>query len=201
MFLRVLFAILIGYGLGCISFSTLIAKKAAGIDIRQVGSGNAGTTNVLRSLGFKYAALTLAGDLLKGTLAAILGKLIIGWSLDWSIFIGGTAAVLGHNFPVTMGFKGGKGIATTLGALLPVNPLLTLVFLAVGVLANLIIKVYSITSIVGMFVMSFAFTLAAKGYPPQIIAVWFLFVLVVFTHRENLSRLFSGTEKGIDLFK
>lgn len=201
MFFRVLIAILLGYGLGCVSFSSLIAKKAAGIDIRQVGSGNAGTTNVLRNLGFKYAALTLAGDLLKGTVAAVLGKLIIGWSLDWSIFVGGVAAVLGHNFPVTMGFKGGKGIATTLGALLPVSPLLTLIFLVVGILTNLIIKVYSITSIVGMFALAFAFTLAAKGYAPQIIAVWLLFLLVVFTHRENLSRIFSGTEKGIDLFK
>jgi len=201
LILKILLTVLIGYLVGCFSFSTMVAKKA-GVDIRKVGSGNAGTTNVLRSLGVKYAVLTLGGDLLKGTLAAILGKFIIGWDLQWSIYIGGIAAVIGHNFPFNMKFKGGKGIATTLGVMLSLNPLIAGIFLVAGIIANLVIKVYSITSIVGMFVLALVFSLTIpNGYAPGIVAVWFLFALVLFTHRENIIRILKGKERGIDLFK
>ena len=112
---------IIAYLIGSINFSILISKKKAGYDIRQKGSGNAGTTNMLRNLGKKYAAITLICDVLKGVvaivIAIIVGNILGDTNKALLVQIAGVAVVIGHTFPIFFGFKGGKGVATSLGIL------------------------------------------------------------------------------------
>ena len=118
MIVYVIMAI-IAYLIGSINFSVIFSKKFAGFDVREKGSGNAGSTNVLRSVGKKAAALTLVLDVLKGIvsviIAIILGNIIPDMNKELLVQIAGIAVVLGHTFPVFFGFKGGKGVATSLG--------------------------------------------------------------------------------------
>ena len=112
---------LIAYVIGSINFSVIISKKVAGFDVREKGSGNAGSTNMLRSVGKKAAALTLVCDILKGVIsigiAVVLGNMLQDINKELLVQIAGIAVVLGHTFPVFFGFKGGKGVATSLGVL------------------------------------------------------------------------------------
>ena len=109
---------IIAYCIGSINFSVMISKKMAGFDVREKGSGNAGTTNMLRSVGKKAAAITLACDILKGVVAIgisiIIGNMVEGANKELLLQIAGIAVVIGHTFPFFFGFKGGKGVATSL---------------------------------------------------------------------------------------
>ncbi len=109
---------IIAYCIGSINFSVMISKKMAGFDVREKGSGNAGTTNMLRSVGKKAAAITLVCDILKGVVAIgisiIIGNMVKGANKELLLQIAGIAVVIGHTFPVFFGFKGGKGVATSL---------------------------------------------------------------------------------------
>lgn len=137
-----------------------------------MGSGNAGATNVLRNMGLKYAIPTFVGDALKAMLAAVLGCLIIGegfFEFDWlygytcpQIFVGGFAAILGHNFPVFMGFKGGKGVSCSLGLLIVMNPLLGITLVILAAAANLFIKLYSLVSIATMLLATFLYAFGCR---------------------------------------
>lgn len=210
--LRYIAAALAGYLLGNISISNILAWAVAKKDIRTMGSGNAGATNVLRNMGLKYAIPTFIGDALKAMLAAVLGCLIIGegfFEFDWlfgytcpQIFVGGFAAILGHNFPVFMGFKGGKGVSCSIGLLLVMNPLLGLGLVAVAVLANLFIKLYSLVSIATMALAAVLYSfLDAQGDWIEIGVLFAMLLLMVFMHRENIRRLIKGQESKIDVFK
>ena len=210
--LKYALAIIIGYLLGNISCANIMAHAIAKKDIRTLGSGNAGATNILRNFGLKYAVPVFFGDALKAAGAAILGCLIIGKGFDgfsWLhgftepyIFVGGLSAVIGHNFPVLMGFKGGKGVACSLGLLVLMNPILGVVFIILAALANTFIKLYSLVSMSTMLASAIVYTIFdANGGVFQIIVLWFMFVLMVFMHRQNVVRLFKGEEKKIDIFK
>ena len=210
--LKYALAIIIGYLLGNISCANIMAHAIAKKDIRTLGSGNAGATNILRNFGLKYAVPVFFGDALKAAGAAILGCLIIGKGFDgfsWLhgftepyIFVGGLSAVIGHNFPVFMGFKGGKGVACSLGLLVLMNPILGVVFIILAALANTFIKLYSLVSMSTMLASAIVYTIFdANGGVFQIIVLWFMFVLMVFMHRQNVVRLFKGEEKKIDIFK
>ena len=192
MFYKVILTVIIGYLLGCISAAYLIGKKFGHIDIRQYGSGNAGTTNMLRTMGIKYAAPTLLLDMLKAAAAALLGWLIMG--SRWGIAIGGYAAVLGHTFPFYMDFKGGKGVAAICGVLMVLNPVLGIILLVLGILANLIVKIYSLVSIIGILVAAVCYTIFANGDAPTIVFAWVAFIQIVISHLPNIKRLLSGTE-------
>lgn len=192
MFFKVILTVIIGYLLGCISAAYLIGKKFGHIDIRQYGSGNAGTTNMLRTMGIKYAAPTLLLDMLKAAAAALLGWLIMG--SRWGIAIGGYAAVLGHAFPFYMDFKGGKGVAAICGVLMVLNPVLGIILLVLGILANLIVKIYSLVSIIGILVAAICYTIFANGDAPTIVFAWVAFIQIVISHLPNIKRLLSGTE-------
>ena len=124
MILYIIMAI-VAYLIGSISFSVIISKKMAGFDVREKGSGNAGSTNMLRSVGKKAAAITLICDILKGVvailIAIILGNIFKNSNKELLLQIAGIAVVLGHTFPIFFGFKGGKGVATSLGILLMSN--------------------------------------------------------------------------------
>ncbi len=209
---RYILAAVIGYLLGCISFSNIVAHAVSKKDIRTLGSGNAGATNILRNFGLKYAVPVFVGDALKAAGAAVLGCVIIGKGFEnvsWlqgftspQIFVGGVAAVLGHNFPVFMGFKGGKGVSSSLGLLMVMNPVIGFAFIVLAAIANTCIKVYSVVSISTMFLSAVVYTLFdAHGDIYEIAVLWGLLALMVFMHRANIKRLFKGEEKKIDIFK
>ena len=128
---------IIAYLIGSINFSVIISKKVAGFDVREKGSGNAGTTNMLRAVGKKAAAVTLICDVLKGVvaigIAIILGNIVKDINRELLIQVAGIAVVLGHTFPVFFGFKGGKGVATSLGILLLSNWQIGLICLVFGI--------------------------------------------------------------------
>lgn len=210
--LRYIAAALAGYFLGNISVSNIIARSVAKKDIRTMGSGNAGATNVLRNMGLKYAIPTFVGDALKAMLAAVLGCVIIGegfWDFNWlygytcpQIFVGGLAAILGHNFPVFMGFKGGKGVSCSLGLLIVMNPLLGIGLVILAAVANLFIKLYSLVSIATMLLATILYAiLDAGGDVIEIGVLIVMLLLMLFMHRQNIVRLLKGQEGKIDVFK
>lgn len=178
---------LVAYFLGNISPSTLLAK-AKGIDIKKAGSGNAGTTNALRVLGPKAGVITLVIDILKGVIAVLLGQLIAGHG---AAMFCADAVVLGHVWPVIYKFKGGKGVATTFGALVALDPLLgiaTLLVVAIGVFTS---KRMSVGSILG----AVCFPMLCFFMEPDFIVLGVvLAMIVVIKHRANLERIIKGEE-------
>lgn len=183
--------VLIAYFIGNFSTSYLVAKLFAKIDIREHGSGNAGSTNVLRTLGVKAAALTFLGDLLKGVIAVYLGNKYGGSMLA---LLCGVAVVIGHNWPVFLGFKGGKGIATTIGVVIAIKPLVALICVSIGVVILFRFKYVSLASITAISVLPFTIIIYGLNY--------FLFglilaLLAIYRHRENIKRLLAGNERKI----
>ena len=190
--------IIIAYLLGNISTSYIIAKKMIGVDIRTQGSGNAGSTNVLRTLGKKAGAITFAGDFLKGFIAVLIAELIAKTSgIDVAIagYLGVIGVVSGHNWPVFLGFRGGKGVATSLGSMIAVNPIMALSCFGIFLVIVAITKYVSLGAIVGIScspIMMIVFK-NNKG----LIATLFLTISVIYTHRENIKRLLNGTERKL----
>lgn len=187
--------IIIGYILGNIPVSYIVGKSMGNIDVRQHGSGNAGATNVLRTVGKKAALYALIGDVLKGVISAIIGYLILGTE---GAFLSAVFAVIGHCYPATLGFKGGKGVATAGGMIIGTNPLI-----ALGLLLYMLIVVKATKYV------SLASVTAAAMYPvicyfvygtlPVMIASIFLAVLIIFKHRANISRLINKEESKTTL--
>lgn len=200
----------IAYLLGSISFSVIISKKMAGFDVREKGSGNAGTTNVLRSVGKKAAILTLICDVLKGVLAVLVAYIagnIIKEGVDRALLIqiAGLLVVVGHTFPIFFGFKGGKGIATALGVLLITNWNIGLICLVFALVLMALTKMVSLGSIsaailfpVLILLMPHTAYLVDGNY---VIYSILMAVLVVFNHRANVKRLLNGTENKLDFKK
>lgn len=190
--------LIIAYLLGNISTSYIIAKRLAGVDIRTQGSGNAGSTNVLRTLGKKAGAMTFIGDLLKGMVAVFIGY-VIAKVMNIDIIMSGYIAVFGvvcgHNWPAFLGFRGGKGVATSLGAMIAVNPLIALSCLGIFLIIVAITKYVSLGSIIGIAAspIMMMFLNNKKG----VIITLFLAISVTYTHRENIKRLLNGTERKI----
>jgi glycerol-3-phosphate acyltransferase PlsY len=184
----------VGYLLGSIPFGVLIARGAGGVDLRGVGSGNIGATNVLRAVGKGAAALTLVGDIGKGALAVALAR----WTGagDAVVAAAGLAAVLGHLFPVWSGFRGGKGVATTLGAVLGGMPSVGGSLLLVWVAVAAITRYSSLAALVAIAAMPLLVWLL-DGRPAMLALSGALLVLVFVRHRENIGRLLAGTEGKI----
>ena len=189
-----LLAVVISYFLGNISPAILISK-ASGFDIRSKGSGNAGTTNMLRVMGKKAAATTLLVDILKGVVAVWIGRLIGGEPLAvFSAF----AVFIGHFWPLAVGFRGGKGIATGLGVLLALNPLFGLSCLAVAAAGLLVSGRIS----VGSLLVALALPFIAYYYLPDYIGIFLaMAIIIIIKHRSNLRRLFRGEEPRVHLKK
>ena len=201
---------IIAYLLGSISFSVIISKKMAGFDVRKKGSGNAGTTNVLRTVGKKASIITLICDILKGVVAilvAYVAGLIMKDSVDKALLIqlAGIAVILGHTFPIFFGFKGGKGIATALGVLMMTNWNIGLICLVFALVLMILTRMVSLGSIAAavlfpvlIIFMPHTAYLVDGNY---IIYSILLAILVVFNHRANVKRLLTGTENKIDFKK
>lgn len=189
------------YLLGSISFAIVVSKSLYHQDVRQFGSGNAGMTNILRTYGKKAAALTLAGDFLKGVAAVLISRLIfaaMGVTLFDGAYIGGLFAILGHLYPVYFGFRGGKGILTSIGIIAVINPLVFLGLLIIGLPLIFLTKIVSVGSLAGAVCYPFL-TLLVDFWQGGVSWVGFSFsvviaLLVIWMHRSNIKRLLNGTE-------
>lgn len=187
-------AVIVCYLIGNISPAILIGRMK-GIDIRKEGSGNAGTTNVLRVLGKKYAVATLVIDILKGVAAVAIGRYIGGQNLAMAC---GMAAFIGHIWPMAFGFRGGKGIATAFGVLVTLEPMLGLIEAATALIFLIVSKRVSVGSIIAAALLPFAAWYFHHDYlfPTAIMAA-----IVIFKHRANIKRLVKGQEPKIKLGK
>ncbi|WP_020616695.1 glycerol-3-phosphate 1-O-acyltransferase PlsY [Paenibacillus daejeonensis] len=196
MSLEAVLGVVISYLLGSIAFSIVIAKWVKGIDIRQHGSGNAGATNTLRVLGKGPAVLVLLLDAAKGIAAVLIGCWLGGENPEWVAALCGLAAVLGHNWPIWFRFKGGKGIATTIGVM---ATLAFLPSLLAGVLAILIIALTRYVSVGSLVfaIMTPVFILLFQAGMPSFWAGFVVAALAVIRHRKNIANLMQGTENKL----
>lgn len=201
--------ILIAYLLGSIPSAVMIGKKYYGIDIREHGSKNAGSTNVLRVLGRRAALPVFALDFLKGFAAVSLVGIISylpevgeGWLINFRI-IAVFAAVLGHIFPIFAGFKGGKGVATLCGAITGIYPPIMLYCLGVWILMLLMFHFVSLSSMVAglCFPLFTILSPTASKSIPFIVFSCVVALLLIWTHRKNIGRLKRGEESKIFIFK
>lgn len=199
----------IAYLIGSVNFSIIISKKMAGFDIREKGSGNAGTTNMLRSVGKKAAVITLICDILKGVVAVLIavlaGKIIKNLDNALLVQLAGIFVIVGHTFPIFFGFKGGKGIATSLGVLLMVNWQIGLICLVFALVLMALTKMVSVGSISAGILFPILVAFINQNYIVQtansnwsyLIFSIIIAVLVVFNHRANVKRILSGTENKL----
>src|SRR5690606_10158811 len=187
-------SIVIGYFLGTIPTGFLVAR-VRGVNIQEVGSGNIGATNVLRALGVLPAIIVVVLDPLKGAVAALLPSLL--GADAWTVALTGLAAVLGNNFNVLLRLRGGKGIATSIGVFLVIDPMTSLLCLTIGLFTILISRYVSLGSLVGMFSLPL-FVLAGGSFlVPHLFLAICLTLLAIFRHRENIRRLLTGTERRL----
>ena len=189
--------VLIGYGLGCLQFAYILGHLLKGIDIRKYGSGNSGTTNAIRVLGTKIGITTLVLDIIKAVVALVIIALIWGYDQKQLLLWGGIGAVLGHNYPFYMQFKGGKGVAATIGIFLAAD--IRLLVLA-GVPALIILattKYMSLASLTYMLLLVVTTVIFYVGTPIGIEVILLVLVLSVsgfWRHRSNIKRLIRGEE-------
>ncbi|MCH4886774.1 glycerol-3-phosphate 1-O-acyltransferase PlsY [Acidaminobacter sp. JC074] len=195
-FMNYILLIIVGYLIGTIPCSYLVGKMMGNIDVREHGSGNAGATNVLRTVGKKAALYALIGDVLKGVIPAIIGQMVLG--MDGAVLCA-IFAVIGHCYPITLGFKGGKGVATAGGMIIGTNPLVALgLFIYMfGVIKTT--KYVSLASITAAIIYPITFWILYDS-PIVRIGSIFLGALIVFKHRANIQRLLSGNESKTTLF-
>ncbi len=184
-------ALLFGYLLGSIPSGVIITRMAGLGDVRNIGSGNIGATNVLRTGRKGLAALTLLGDALKGAIAVLLAA---RYAPDAAL-VAGFGAFLGHLFPVWLGFKGGKGVATYLGVLIALAVPGALVFAVVWLVVAAITKYSSLAALVAAVAVPIALWILGAPYVAELFALLTVFVFV--KHRANISRLLAGTESRI----
>ena len=198
--------VLISYLLGSVSSSILVARMRGGIDIRRHGSGNPGSTNVVRVLGWAPGLLVLAGDLGKGFLAAWLVSRLrvdaVAWNSESVGLLAGFSVILGHIWPVYTRFRGGKGVATAAGVLLAVHPSAFLACAAVFATLVLVFRLVSVASMGAVVFLPLALIVQRYATPWPVSKVLLVFsvlvaAVVLLAHRSNLARLIAGTEKTI----
>jgi len=179
--------------LGSIPFGIIIAK-ITGVDLKKVGSGNIGATNVLRSIGKWPAVLTLLGDILKGTLAVAIGK----YSGVEPLYEGlmGISAILGHNFSLFLGLRGGKGVATSLGVLMLYTPRVFFFTVIIWLMIVFFTKYSSLGAIVSFGLLPINIILFDYDKTKLLIAI-LISLFILMRHRENIQRLMKGTERKI----
>ena len=201
----------LAYAIGSINFSVLISRKMAGFDVREKGSGNAGTTNVLRAVGLKAAIITLICDVLKGIIAVLLAFWIgnMSQTADKALLIqiAGILVVVGHTFPIFFEFRGGKGIATALGVLLITNWKIGLICLVFAVVLIAITRMVSVGSMSAAVLFPVLTLFIGDNFiVTQVGIKYFIYSLilaafVIFNHRENIKRIMNGTENKISFKK
>ena len=197
---------IVAYVIGSINFAVLFSKKFAGFDVREKGSKNAGTTNVLRTVGVKAALLTLVCDILKGVaavLSAILAKSMwTGFDVQTLKYIAGLMVIIGHTYPIFYEFKGGKGVATAIGVLLMLNWKIGLICLAFGLIIIALSKMVSLGSMCAAVLFPILTIFMQKDITwLQIILCFAIGIFVVFNHRTNIKRIKQGKENKLSFKK
>ena len=191
-------ALVAAYVVGSIDFAVIVARMH-GVDIHQVGSGNPGASNVLRSIGRFPAAMVLVGDTLKGVIGAAMGMIAAGSAdpqVEWA-FLAGFMAVIGHCYPIFHRFRGGKGVATGLGVLFFTVPIVGAIVVVGWLVLVKLTKTASISSLIAVFA---SIPLALWRGVEGMSLVWLLatVVLVVWRHRANIMRVFKGSEQKVE---
>ncbi len=203
-------AFVVGYLMGSIPVGVVVSRLTAKVDVRDYGSGMTGTTNVLRTAGRKAAVMVVAGDLLKGALAVIFAGLIVGngylqvgnFGLDAGLgrVLAALGAVIGHNWSVFLGFKGGRGVATYFGALAAMVPLVAILggeILILSAFSTRFVSLGSIAGVVGSYAIIIPLTLL-NGLPIEYMLYSILGVVIIVTmHRGNIVRLMTGRERRL----
>lgn len=195
---------LVAYLIGSISFSVIFTKKLAGFDVREKGSKNAGSTNVLRTAGKKVAILTLVCDVLKGVIAVLfakfIGKVDNFEHTEYLVQLAGLMVALGHTFPIFFGFKGGKGVATSLGVIMIINWQIGLICLVFVLILMILTRIVSLGSVAAAILFPVLTLFITENYSVpgdyRIFGI-LLGVFVCFNHRANIKRLLKGEEKRI----
>ncbi len=192
--------LVLAYFLGSIPTSVWIGKRLYGIDVREHGSKNAGSTNSIRILGWKAGLFVLAFDIFKGFLAVNLIRLTdyyipqTGDYINFQLLLG-IAAILGHIFPVYVGFRGGKGVATLLGFVLAIDPYTTLICIGVFVMTLILTKYVSLSSMIAGFSFPVLVIFVFKTTTPSLVLFSLIVsVLLLFTHQKNIERLLRNEE-------
>ncbi|SHE37635.1 glycerol-3-phosphate acyltransferase PlsY [Caldanaerobius fijiensis DSM 17918] len=195
--LLIIIALISSYVIGGFNSAYYIGKLWGIDDIRKYGSGNPGTTNVLRILGKTAALLTLLFDVAKGVVAVLLGLLL--FKSSGVAILCGIAVILGHNYPIQLGFKGGKGIATSIGVIFLLSPVAAIYSLLIGIIVIIITKYVSLGSIVGSILFPI-FVAIFHGSWQYVLFGVVMALMAVYRHRANIGRLISGTESKIKLY-
>lgn len=193
--MKFIFIAIISYFLGNISFAYILGKLFTKKDVRDFGSGNAGTTNAMRAFGKKIGIMVFVGDVLKGVIAVIIGRNFGG---QIGAYIAGASVIIGHNWPVLLNFKGGKGVATTIGVMIFVNLYLTSICVVLGVIIIIFTKTVSLGSIFGMALAPIVAIIFVRPFD------WALFIFCLFVasmsiyrHKSNIKRLLKGKENKL----
>ena len=187
------------YLIGAINFATIIAK-AKHMNIKKVGSGNPGTMNVLRSVGKVWGVLTFILDALKGVIAALVGRYLINGIDNFEmLFLVGLFAIIGHIFPIYSKFKGGKGVATSMGVLMVACTIVGPITIAVLILFLTLYKYGFVGSILAITFLSIYCSIVHKNSIIIIVICVIIWVLVTLSHRSNIKRLIKGEENTLNL--
>jgi acyl phosphate:glycerol-3-phosphate acyltransferase len=195
MDIRIIYALLAGYIIGNFSPAYILVRIIKKGDIRNFGSGNAGMANTNRVLGFKWALLVFALDALKGVAAVLVGRLFFG---EIGGLIGGLGAVIGHNWPVVLGFHGGKGVATSAGVAMALSLITFGILLGVFILVVAVWRYMSLGSI--MVGILLPLSLLIFGNPVrEILLGIILAAMILFQHRANIQRLLTGSERKLSI--
>ena len=192
--LSFILCLVVGYLIGSFPTGYWVARSH-GVEIQKIGSGNIGATNVLRAIGVLPALIVVIADPLKGMLAVLIADLM-GVS-EWGLILAGLAAVLGHNFNVFLGFKGGKGIATSLGVGLAIAPAAALAAATIGLFTMVVGRYVSLGSLVGLVAAPLFLVMQPSFTLPQLFLLASLAALALFRHKENIIRLANGNERRI----
>ena len=192
------------YMLGSVNLAVILSRKIKGQDVREHGSGNAGTTNMLRTFGWTSAALTFGGDIIKGAISVVLCRAVfvyLGYEAyaAYGGYLGGIASLLGQMYPVYFGFKGGKGVASAIGAMGAINPLLCLAVFSVGLLLAVVTGYVSMGSVLCAvaypFLVLALMTIGGGTFDlTELILVFSLAGMLLLSHKDNIKRLLNGTE-------
>jgi acyl phosphate:glycerol-3-phosphate acyltransferase len=191
-------ALVVGYVLGSIPSGMIVARVYRNVDLTTTGSGRTGATNVLRTLGPGAAAVAFAADFLKGLLAVLIVTLVFGQD-PWLQLLAAAAAVLGHTYSPFLGFRGGRGVVTGLGATAVAAPLFMLAAFATGLVLVAITRYVSLGSVVGATLGGALLVVQAVVTGNVVWAAWGILVggLIVVAHRDNIQRLLAGTERKL----
>lgn len=188
------FLAIISYLLGNISFAYILGKIFTKKDVRDYGSGNAGATNAIRAFGKKIGAMVFIGDVLKGVIAVLIGK-TLGVT---GMYLAGAMVIIGHNWPVFLNFKGGKGVATTIGVMIIASPFVTMICFVLGLVVIIATRTVSLGSIIGMAMAPLAAGIFVRPFNMSLfIFCLFIGTMAIYRHKENIKRILNGKENKL----